>query len=57
MVAKRVETVGELVAYLDHLHRIGKAQGTVHSYGIELRAAIAELGVECQLAELTLKLL
>ena len=49
----RATTVGELVEYLAHMQRIGKAQGTVFSYSIELRTAAAELGADIPLAQLT----
>jgi len=49
-----LSTLGELVeAYLAHLRADGKSPGTLFSYGIELRCALVELGVECQLGQLT----
>ena len=54
---KRVEhdgTLGDLVAaYLVHLEHEGRGQGTIFSYGIELRCACAELGVDTPLADIT----
>jgi hypothetical protein len=39
--------------YLDHMEREGKSAGTCFSYGMELKAAQAELGAEMLVAAIT----
>jgi hypothetical protein len=39
--------------YLKHLEREGKSNGTISSYGAELKLAIKDLGDETKIAEIT----
>ena len=52
--ARTMDTLGELAeAYLAHLGKSGRSQGTCFSYGIELRTACSVLGAETPLVDLT----
>jgi hypothetical protein len=49
-----IRTLSDLAqAYLAHLAKAGKSQGTCFSYGIELRTACSVLGAETPLVDLT----
>ena len=49
-----VATLADLAeAYLVHMHREGRSEGTVASYRMELRSAMAELDGETRLWEIT----
>jgi hypothetical protein len=49
-------TVAELTdRYIEHLEESHKSHGTIFSYGMELKLALAELGAETKIASLTPK--
>jgi hypothetical protein len=49
-----VTTLADLAAgYLAHMEEVGKSDGTISSYRMELKTAAAELGEETPIADLT----